>query len=167
MQHVPAGTPELFWISASVMTPRSRGTVKLASADPAVAPRIRLNLLQDPLDLERMIEGVRSARHIGAHKPLAGLASGPEQWAGAGIEDEAELANAIKAAVWTYHHAAGTCAMGPSSAAGAVVDANGSVHGVGALTVADASIMPIIPSANIHLTTLMIAERIAQRLSSA
>jgi len=166
MQHVPAGTPQLFWVSASVMTPRSRGTVKLASADPSVAPRIRLNLLQDPLDLARMIEGVRSARRIGAHKPLAALASGPEQWAGAGIDDDAELANAVKAAAWTYHHAAGTCAMGPSPAVGAVVDANGAVHGMDALTVADASIMPVIPAANIHLTTLMIAERIAERFDS-
>jgi choline dehydrogenase len=148
------------------MTPRSRGTVKLASADPAAAPRIRLNLLKDPLDLARMIEGVRSARRIGTHKPLAALASGPEQWAGAGVEDDAELANAVKAAVWTYHHAVGTCAMGPSPAAGAVVDANGAVHGMDALTVADASIMPVIPAANVHLTTLMIAERIAARLSS-
>jgi choline dehydrogenase len=167
MQHVPAGTPQLFWVSASVMTPRSRGTVKLASADPAAAPRIRLNLLRDPLDLARMIEGVRSARRIGARKPLAGLASGPEQWAGAGIEDEAELANAVRAAVWTYHHAAGTCAMGPRSAAGAVVDADGAVHGIDALTIADASIMPVIPAANTHLTALMIAERVAERLSPA
>lgn len=166
MQHVPAGTPQLFWVSSAVMTPRSRGTVKLASADPAAAPRIRLNLLKDPLDLARMIEGVRSARRIGTHKPLAALASGPEQWAGAGVEDDAELANAVKAAVWTYHHAVGTCAMGPSLAAGAVVDANGAVHGMDALTVADASIMPVIPAANVHLTTLMIAERIAARLSS-
>lgn len=166
MQHVPAGTPQLFWVSAAVMTPRSRGTVKLASPDPAATPRIRLNLLKDPLDLARMIEGVRSARRIGTHKSLAALASGPEQWAGAGIEDDAELARAVKAAVWTYHHAVGTCAMGPSPAAGAVVDANGAVHGMDALTVADASIMPVIPAANIHLTTLMIAERIAARLSS-
>lgn len=161
MQHVPAGTPLLFWVSATVMTPRSRGTVKLASADPAAAPRIRLNLLQDPQDVARMIEGVRSARRIGAQPPLAELASGPEQWAGAGVEDDEELAKAVKSAAWTYHHAAGTCAMGPSPAAGAVVDARGAVHGVDGLTVADASIMPVIPSSNTHLTTLMIGERIA------
>ncbi len=166
MQHVPAGAPQLFWVSACVMTPRSRGTVKLSSADPAAPPRVRLNLLEDPLDLARMVEGVRSARRIGAGKPLADLASGPEQWAGAGAEDDAELARAVKSAVWTYHHAAGTCAMGPSPATGAVVDTDGSVHGIAALTVADASIMPVIPAANIHLTTLMLAERIARRLSS-
>ena len=161
MQHVPAGTPQLFWVSASVMAPRSRGTVKLASADPAAAPRIRVGMLEDPLDVARMIEGVHSARRIGAQRPLRELASGPEQWAGAGLEDDEELAKAVRAGVWTYHHAAGTCAMGPDPAAGAVVDARGAVHGVDGLTVADASIMPVIPSANTHLTTLMMAERIA------
>jgi choline dehydrogenase len=161
MQHVPAGTPQLFWVSATVMTPRSRGTVKLASADPAAAPRIRLNLLEDPLDVARMVQGVRSARRIGAQSPLAALASGPEQWAGAGLEEDEQLAKAVKSAAWTYHHAAGTCAMGPDPAAGAVVDARGAVYGVPGLTVADASIMPLIPSSNTHLTTLMIGERIA------
>jgi choline dehydrogenase len=165
MQHVPAGTPQLFWVSATVMTPRSRGTVKLASADPAAAPRIRLNLLEDPHDVARMVEGVRSARRIGAQSPLAELASGPEQWAGAGLDDDEQLAKAVKSAAWTYHHAAGTCAMGPSPAAGAVVDARGAVYGVDGLTVADASIMPLIPSSNTHLTTLMIGERMAAWLA--
>ena len=166
MQHMPAGTPTLFWISAAVLTPRSRGTVRLASADPGAAPRIRLNLLTDPLDLTRMLAGVRSARRIGALSPLTELAAGPEQWAGAGIEDEAELARAVRAAVWTYHHAAGTCSMGPAPEAGAVVDAGGAVHGVEDLYVADASIMPVLPSANIHLPTLMVAERIAELIGT-
>lgn len=164
MQHLPAGTPSLFWISAAVLTPRSRGTVRLGSADPAAAPRIRLNLLADPYDLARLVAGVRWARQIGAESPLADLAAGPEKWAGAGIEGDAELGEALRAAVWTYHHAAGTCAMGPSPEAGAVVNAYGAVHGVDGLYVADASIMPVLPSANIHLPTLMVAERIAELL---
>jgi len=165
IQHMPAGTPTMFWVSAAVLTPRSRGTVRLASADPSAPPRIRLNLLEDPLDLARMLAGVRSARRIGAQTPLTELASGPEQWAGAGIEDEAELAHAVRASVWTYHHAAGTCAMGPVPEAGAVVDAGGAVYGIDGLYVADASIMPVLPSANIHLPTLMLAERISELLT--
>jgi choline dehydrogenase len=164
MQYLPAGTPSMFWISAAVLTPRSRGTVKLASADPAAPPRIRLNLLADPFDLARLVAAVRSARQIGAESPMADLAGGPEQWTGAGIEDDAELGEAVRKAVWTYHHAAGTCAMGPSPEAGAVVNANGAVYGVEGLYVADASIMPVLPSANIHLPTLMVAERIAELL---
>lgn len=164
MQHMPAGAPSMFWVSAAVLTPRSRGTVRLASPDPAAAPRIRLNLLEDPLDMARMIAGVRSARRIGAQSPMVELASGPEQWAGAGIDDEAELARAIRSSVWTYHHAAGTCAMGSAPDSGAVVDANGAVYGVDGLYVADASIMPVLPSANIHLPTMMVAEKIAESL---
>ena len=164
MQHVPAGTPTVYWLSASVMTPRSRGSVRLDSVDPVAPPRIRLGLLDDPLDLARLVEGVRSARRIGALTPLDSLAAGPEQWAGAGLTDEEELAKAVKSAVWPYHHAAGTCAMGQSPAAGAVVDATGAVYGVEGLTVADASVMPVIASANIHLTTLMLAERISDLL---
>jgi choline dehydrogenase-like flavoprotein len=164
MQHVPAGTADAYWISAAVMSPRSRGSVKLASADPGARPLVRLGLLDDPLDVARLVRGVRSARRIGGLTPLDSLAAGPEQWAGTGLVDDEELAKAVRAAVWPYHHAAGTCAMGPSPAAGAVVDAAGAVHGVDGLTVADASVMPLIPSANTHLTTLMVAERIADLL---
>lgn len=166
MQHLPAGTPSLFWVSAAVLTPRSRGTVRLASADPAAPPRIRLNLLADPLDLARLVAGVRSARQIGAQGPLAELAGGPEEWTGAGVEDEAELAAAVRASVWACHHAAGTCAMGPVPESGAVVDARGAVHGIAGLHVADASIMPILPSANIHLPTLMVAERVVELIKA-
>jgi choline dehydrogenase len=167
MQHVPAGTATAYWICAAVMAPRSRGSVKLASADPNARPRVRLGLLDDPIDLARMVHGVRSARRIGALTPLDALAAGPEQWAGAGLVDDEGLAKAVRSAVWPYHHAAGTCAMGPSPAAGAVVNAAGAVHGVHGLTVADASVMPVIPSANTHLTVLMVAERIAALLQSS
>jgi choline dehydrogenase len=123
-----------------------------------------LNLLADPLDLARLIAGVRSAREIGAESPMVDLATGPEQWTGAGIEDDEELGEAVRSAVWTYHHAAGTCAMGPLPDAGAVVNASGAVYGVEGLYIADASIMPVLPSGNIHLPTMMVAERIAELL---
>lgn len=167
LQHVPAATPELFWVSASVMRPRSRGRVRLASLDPAAAPRIRVNLLGDPQDMAAMIRGVRSARRVGGLKPLRELAGGPERWPGAGIEDDAELAGALRDAVWTYHHACGTCAMGPEPEQGAVVDARGEVYGVSGLWVADASIMPVIPSGNTHVPTLMVAEHLAPAIAAA
>jgi len=74
------------------MTPRSRGTVKLASADPDAAPRIRLNMLEDPRDVARMSRGCARPGGIGAQSPSRDLASGPEQWAGAGLEDDEQLA---------------------------------------------------------------------------
>lgn len=167
LQHVPASAPGLFWISATVMRPRSRGRVRLASLDPLAPPRIRLDMLREPEDLQALVEGVRSARRIGALAPLSKLAEGPERWAGAGIEDDAELAQAVRRSVWTYHHACGTCAMGPDPEQGAVVDAGGAVHGVPGLWVADASIMPVIPSGNTHLPTLMIAEHLAPVIAGA
>jgi choline dehydrogenase len=166
LQHVPAATPELFWISAAVLRPRSRGRVRLASLDPLAAPRIRVNLLGEPEDLAAMLAAVRSARRVGTLDPLRALADGAERWAGAGIEDDAELADAVRRSVWTYHHACGTCAMGPEPEQGAVVDARGAVYGVPGLWVADASIMPVIPSGNTHLPTLMVAEHLAPAIAA-
>ena len=167
LQHVPASTPDLFWVSATVMRPRSRGTVRLASLDPLAAPRIRLNLLQDPEDLAAMVKGVRSARYVGSLSPLRELAGGPEQWLGAGIDSGAEFPEVLRRATWTYHHACGTCAMGPDPEQGAVVSSRGEVHGLPGLWVADASIMPVIPSGNTHLPTLMLAEHLAPRIAEA
>lgn len=166
LQHVPAATPNLFWVSATVMRPRSRGRLRLGSLDPAEAPKIRLNLLQDPADLAAMIRGVRSARQVGAISPLRELAGGPEQWLGAGMDEGAELVDAIRRSVWTYHHACGTCAMGPDPEQGAVVNARGEVYGVSGLSVVDASIMPVIPSGNTHLPTLMLAEHLAPTIAA-
>lgn len=70
----------------------------------------------------------------------------------------------VRGAVSTYHHPVGTCAMGPDPAVGAVTDSQGSVHGIDALTVADASIMPTIPTATTNLPTIMLAEHIAREL---
>ena len=65
---------------------------------------------------------------------------------------------------WTYHHPVGTCSMGPASDPAAVVDDCGRVHGIDGLRVADASVMPDVPSANTHIPTLMVAERMAELL---
>ena len=166
LQHVPAATNTLFWVSATVMNPRSRGRVRLATLDPLARPRITLNLLAEVEDLAAMLEGVRSARYVGARGPLKELVGGPEQWLGAAMQDPAELAEAVRRATWTYHHACGTCAMGPDPQGGSVVDARGRVYGVDNLWVADASIMPVIPRANTHLPTLMIAEHLAGQIAA-
>ncbi len=84
---------------------------------------------------------------------------GPEVW-----EDDTSLGGWLRAHVWTYHHPVGTCAMGPEADAGAVVDSSGRVHGLDGLAVADASVMPDIPSANTNLPTIMLAERLAAAL---
>ena len=80
------------------------------------------------------------------------------------VDDRPALAAWVRSAVSTYHHPVGTCAMGPDPDQGAVTDASGSVHGIRGLTIADASIMPTIPTATTNLPTIMVAEHIARGL---
>jgi choline dehydrogenase len=151
------GEPGIGALVFSVVRPRSRGRLWLRSADPGAAPHIDLAHLREPDDVARMLEGEARAVEIARTGPLAGIVAAG--WTGPGAGDDREAA--LRARVGTYHHPVGTCAMGPDPDAGAVVDANGAVHGVDGLHVADASVMPDIPAANTNLPTIMIAERIA------
>jgi choline dehydrogenase len=137
--------PDCFEIDAVLLKPRSRGRVRLRSADPADPPRIELPGLRDPADAERLAEGYRRALDV------AGVRLGAS-----------ELAERVRTEVRSLPHTVGTCAMGPRPDDGAVVDADGRVHGVDGLRIADASIMPDIPSGFTHLSTIMIAERLAE-----
>lgn len=149
-------------IVMSVVKPRSRGWVRLRSADPSAPPRIHLGLLEDPADLARMIEAFRFARRLARQPAMQNVIAGAELAPGAAIEDDAAgLGRELKARVETYHHPVGTCRMGPDPVAGDVVDAQARVHGLDGLRVVDASIMPEIPCSNTNLPTLMLAERVA------
>ena len=151
------------------MTPLSCGWVRLRSADPTDPPRIDVAHLREPADLRRMVEGTRIARAISRTSPLAELVEGTEIEPGPAVHDDDDteaLAASIAARVSTYHHPVGTCRMGPDpTTARAAVDARGSLYGVERLFVADASIMPTIPSANTNLPTIMLAQRVASWLS--
>ena len=162
----PAGG--VFGIVAGLMAVRSRGSVRLRSADPADPPRIDIAHLRHPDDMARMIEATRQARRLSRTPPLAGFVTGAELAPGPAIsnDDTAGLARSIRQRAGSYHHPVGTCAMGPDPGDGAVVDVRGAVHGVGGLWVADASVMPAIPAANTYLSTIVVAERIAQGLST-
>ena len=157
----PSGA--MFGIVAGLMSPRSRGSVRLRSADPLEPPRIDVSHLRHPDDLDRLVEATLAARRLSRTEPLANLVVGPEIAPGPDFNDDNPdgIAASITARVSSYHHPVGTCAMGPDPEAGAVVDAHGRVHGVQELHIADASVMPTIPSANTNLPTIMVAERIA------
>ncbi len=107
--------------------------------------------------------GQAARRRLCREPALRELIGGPELAPGPSItdDDQTALEAYLRAHVDTYHHPIGTCGMGPDPAAGAVVNAAGEVYGVGGLRVADASIMPDIPSANTNLPTIMLAERLA------
>jgi choline dehydrogenase len=150
-------------IVTGLLSPRSRGSVRLRSRDPAAPPCIDPAYLRHPDDLARMIEATREARRIRRTSPLVDLVPGPEINPGEGIadDDEAGLARSILSRVSPYHHPVGTCAMGSDPEGGAVVTAQGAVFGIDGLRVADASVMPFIPSANTNLPTIVVAERMA------
>jgi choline dehydrogenase len=163
---IPAGPDEsstgaVFFLFSSVMRPRSRGWVKLRSVDATIAPAIRTGGVDHPDDLARMVEAVRHMRELFRAPPLRDLMRGEELAPGNGVRSDHELEAAIRAGVAVYHHASGTCPMGPNVDDGAVVDTNGRVHGIDSLVVADASIIPAIPAANTNVPTIMLAERIA------
>jgi choline dehydrogenase len=160
----PTGT--VFGIVCGLMLPRSIGTLRLRSADPLAPPRIDVAHLRDPHDVTRLVEATILARRISRTEPLAELVVGDELNPGRSIADDDHdaLAASITSRVDTYHHPVGTCRMGDDPDDGAVVDAHGQVHGLDRLHVADASVMPTIPSANTNLPTIMVAERIAEWL---
>jgi choline dehydrogenase len=158
----------VFGLVTGLLSIRSRGAVRLRSADPADPPRIDIAHLRHPEDMARMIEATLHARRLSRTPPLAGFVTGAELAPGPAISDDdtAGLTRSIRARVGSYHHPVGTCAMGPSPSDGAVVDSRGAVHGISGLWVADASVMPAIPAANTNLPTIVVAERIAQWLTA-
>ncbi|MFI7065663.1 GMC family oxidoreductase [Kribbella sp. NPDC050124] len=158
----------IFGIVAGLMAPQSEGSVRLRSADPNDPPRIDVAHLRHPDDLARMVDATIEARRIARTEPLATLITGPELAPGPAVPDDARtaIADSIRARVASYHHPVGTCRMGPDPDQDAVVDAQGRVYGVDHLWIADASVMPTIPSANTNLPTIMLAEHISTRLTA-
>lgn len=154
----------VFGIVAGLLAPTSRGWVRLASGKPDDPPQIHLAHLSEARDLERMVEAIAEARRLARSEPVAAITTGVELSPGPGVPngDDEALSAWVRGSVSTFHHPVGTCAMGADPALGAVTDSHGSVHGVGGLTVADASIMPTIPSATTNLPTIMVAEHIAR-----
>jgi choline dehydrogenase len=161
-----ASEPAHLMIAAALLKPRSRGRLTLATPAPDAPPLIDLGHLRDPDDLARIAEGLDLAAEVAAHPDVRALCApgGPVAGPPAGLKEREEW---MRRTCWTYHHPVGTCAMGPAADPLAVVDARGAVHGIEGLHVADASVMPDIPSANTQVPTLMVAERITSLLAAA
>jgi choline dehydrogenase len=156
----PTGWDMVFFVSC--VQPRSRGSVRLSSPDPEDPPRIDLGLYTAAEDAERVADGVRLARRLARTHPLADLLH-VERVPGPDIGDR-ELADAVRRAPAHYNHGSATMRMGRPDDPTAVVDAEGSVHGVEGLTVADASVFPAMPRVATNVPTLVVAERIASVL---
>jgi len=152
-------------LEVACLTPRSRGALRLTSADSAVPPNLDHRYLSDPEDedLRVLADGVALAREIAAKPALSRLA-GREISPGCAIASRTEVAAFVRANCLHYYHPVGTCRMGPASDRSAVVDSRGRIHGLDNAYVADASIMPVIPRGNTNLPTLVVGERIARWL---
>ena len=147
---------------ASAMAPDSRGSVKLASADPQQPPLIDPGFLSDGRDLDRLEAGLLMIRQATASAAFS-RAHTVEVWPGEQVRTSAGLREFIRRTVDSYHHPVGTCRMGPDE--GAVVDLELRVRGLTGLRVADASVMPGIPNAHPAATVLAVAERAAELIS--
>lgn len=149
----------------------SRGTVRLASVDPRVQPIIELDMLSDERDLIRMNDGVRRLLEV-AQQPAFGeiadsIFSTVTGEPIAELPPDNELNAWLLEQVWDAQHPVGTCRMGAPADPRCVVDPQCAVLGVQGLYVIDASVMPENPRANTHITTMMIAEKMADALKSA
>ena len=142
------------------MRPKSLGYVRARSADPFEDPEIQPNYLAHEEDRRTVIDGIRMARQILKAEPLARYVERMAFPPDTSTSDE-ELLNFARKLGNTAYHLMGTCRMGPREDATSVVDAELRVHGVLGLRIADASIMPAMPSANIGAAVFMIAEKAA------
>jgi choline dehydrogenase len=142
-----------------VNRPTSRGTITLASADPLDQPLIDPAYLSAPTELPQFVAGLRMLREILHAKPLGDLL-GRELGPGDEARSDAELGGYVRdRASSTIFHPVGTCKMGADAMA--VVDSSLRVHGLEALRVVDASVMPTLIGGNTNAPTIMIAEKAA------
>ncbi|HEV3106395.1 MAG TPA: choline dehydrogenase [Trinickia sp.] len=139
----------------------SRGRVKLRSRDPRVHPSILFNYMAEPLDWYEFRDAIRITREIISQRALDRY-RGRELSPGFNVKSDAELDAFVRERAETAFHPSCSCAMGYHEMA--VVDAEGRVHGIEGLRVVDASIMPRITTGNLNAPTIMLAEKIADRI---
>jgi choline dehydrogenase len=147
------------WVSACLLTPRSRGSVRLASKDPTAKPIVRNDFYSEEADLPRMVAALRLLEEICARPAMRPYCAEPYTTP-AGDSEEA-LREHLAATTFPIYHPVGTCAIG------SVLDADLQVNGLEALRVVDASAMPTVPRGNTNAPTIAIAERAADLIRGA
>lgn len=155
----------------SVYQAFSQGEVRITTLDPSIDPRVDERMLSDERDLVRMRDGVRRLRDLARHPGMRAIATRVDYGTtGRSIEEAlspADLDDWLFAECSDAQHASGTCRMGARDDRRSVVDPDCRVIGCTGLRVIDASVMPEVVRANTHLTTVMIAEKMADRLKAA
>jgi choline dehydrogenase-like flavoprotein len=147
-----------------VLRPKSRGRMTLRSADPDAPPRIDLNFLTQEEDRRCLVDGIRLVRRILA-APAFDEYRGREINPGAEAQSDEEILARAKERLGLVYHPVGTCKMGSDEMA--VVDDQLRVHGLEALRVVDASIMPTLIGGNTNAPTMVIAEKAADLIRAS
>ncbi|HKP57906.1 MAG TPA: GMC family oxidoreductase N-terminal domain-containing protein [Polyangiales bacterium] len=150
-------------VMPTLIYPKSRGTVRLASSDPADAPLIDPAYLSDPRDVEFLFDGVKMMRDVAANPRLREVVTAELHPADA-CRDDAALRRELPNRATTVYHPVGTCRMGSDERA--VVDPLLRVRGIEGLRVADAAIMPSITGGNTNAPAIMIGQRCAELMLS-
>ena len=147
-------------VAAWQQRPDSHGTCMAMSSDPFRQPAIDPNYLAEESDRQVLIAGMKRARSLMASEPLKPFYD-HEIFPGADVQTDDELLECARERGTTTFHPCGTCRMGPATDPSAVVDDQLRVHGIDGLRVVDASIMPMMLSANLNAGTMMIADKIS------
>jgi len=158
LARIPAVT-----LMVCVGKPRGTGTLTFRSADAQVSPKIESRLLEHPADRARVAEALQLAWLTASTPVLSDMASflWPSERV---LRDKQDLLRWLPASTGSGYHPCGTIPMGPDAGPDACVDQYGRLRGVDGVVVADASIMPTIPSSNTNFPTLMIGERVGEWL---
>jgi choline dehydrogenase len=145
------------------MRTKSRGWVRLASADPRDKPRILFNYLSEPDDWTEMRACVRLTREIFA-QPAFDRYRGREIQPGSDVQTDEQIDAFVRDKVESAYHPSCSCKMGSAQERMAVVDPETRVHGLDALRVVDSSIMPSVTTGNLNAPTIMLAEKAADHI---
>ena len=146
---------------SSIQLPAGAGELRLTSTDPNVQPQLDYHYAEDPFDRRRLRDLVRLCVELGNHEEFRDITQERIDPLDSDLVSDEALDDWVARRVTTSEHISGTCKMGPVSDSMAVVNQFGKVHGMEALRVVDASIMPNVIRANTNVTTMMIGERIA------
>ena len=138
--------------------PRSRGTVKLRSANPADAPLIDPNSFAEPYDLDRHIDGIKITQEVGRTRSMQKFVTS-EHFPGPAVKTRSDYEDIARANARSSYHPVGTCKMGRDEMS--VIDPMLRVHGIASLRICDSSIMPEVVSSNTNAPTIAIAEKAA------
>ncbi len=164
LRGIMSGPEDGYTLRGGHIRPASRGQLRLTSADPSAPMELDPNYLAERYDVDALVRSVELCREIGEASALEEW-RGKELYPGKDVKSRNDLEDYVRWTAVTYHHQVGTCKMGVDALS--VVDPELRVYGVEGLRVADASIMPSVPSGNTNAPAVMIGEKAADLIRAS